>query len=554
MKVTRRNFLLCGAAGATAGLVFSPVPWKLLDDSSIWSQNWPWILQPAHAPVEVKQSFCTLCPKGCAVRVRTAAGWPIGVAGVSRNPLTRGALCPLGFAAHQLNWHPQRLRSVLHHTTASSWDAAREAFTKACSEGPVVVLDGYPGRAASALMASFAEKRKGSYRVVPGPELRSLTPYQEWSGVSATALGYDFGNARTVVSFGAPLLESWGLPGSFHRVWAERSAGMRDPELRLIQIEAAVSPTGSRAWREISILPGSEGALASGLARVLLEEHLVPARGPMPNLTLDESARQSGLNPEKIRNLARTIAAQLPVIAVANDDPQVAALNIVLGAVGERGGIVQKTASAKSYAWAADEIQNARAVLVDSSVPWDFTPHTDAEVFRFAAWDGGFNKGDWLLPAPGFLEELTDVPSAPALAFGTYAVAMNLTSAAHQTQSAAQFLAALDASLGTTEQIIHARCADLFLKGVGNVHAQEVTPVGKFESAQKLEEMMGKGAVWIGELGRSNLRCALKLWPSATLPKAIDTSSGWTVPVLPPLASKLFQESDLRPAGERRNA
>ena len=198
-------------------------------------------------------------------------------------------------------------------------------------------------------------------------------------------------------------------------------------------------------------MPGSEGALASGLARVLLEEHLVPARGPMPNLTLDEAARQSGISPENIRNLARTVATQFPVIAVANDgNPQVAALNVVLGAVGERGGIVQKSASVKAYAWAAPDIQNARAVLVDSSVPWDFTPHTDAEVFRFTAWDGGLSKSDWLLPAPGFLEELTDVPSAPALAFGSYAVATSLTSAAHPVQSAAQFLAAFDASLGTT--------------------------------------------------------------------------------------------------------
>ncbi len=553
MKFTRRDFFLCGA-GAAAGLVFSPVPWKLLDDSSIWSQNWPWIPQPAHSPVEVRQSFCTLCPKGCAVRVRMAAGWPVGVAGVSRNPLTRGALCPLGFAAHQLNWHPQRLRGVRYHAAASSWDAAREAFTKACGEGPVVVLDGYPGRAASSLLAGFAEKRKGSYRVVPGPELQSLTPYQEWSGVSATALGYDFGNARTVVSFGAPLLESWGLPGSFHRVWAERSAGRRDPELRLIQIEAAASSTGTRAWRRISIVPGSEGALASGLGRVLLEEHLVPARGPMPDLTLEEAARQSGLTPENIRNLARTVATQFPVLAVANDgNPQVAALNVVLGAVGERGGIVQKSASAKAYAWAAPEIPNARAVLVDASVPWDFTPHTDAEVFRFTAWDSGFSKSDWLLPAPGFLEGPTDVPSAPGLAFASYGVAASLASAAHPVQSAAQFLAAFDPSLGTTEAIIHARCAELFRKGAGNVYGQEVTPVGRFESAQKLEEMLGKGAVWIGEPGRGNLRCGLQQWPSAKLPDALDASAGWTAPVLPPLASKLFQESELRPAGERKN-
>ena len=42
--------------------------------------------------------------------MRMAAKCAVGVAGVSRHPLTRGALCPLAFAAHQLNWHPRRLR------------------------------------------------------------------------------------------------------------------------------------------------------------------------------------------------------------------------------------------------------------------------------------------------------------------------------------------------------------------------------------------------------------------------------------------------------------
>ncbi len=78
------------------------------------SQNWSWIPQPARGPVEVKQSFCTLCPNGCGLKVRTAAGWPVGIAGMSTHPITRGALCPLAFGAHQLNWHPQRLKTVRH--------------------------------------------------------------------------------------------------------------------------------------------------------------------------------------------------------------------------------------------------------------------------------------------------------------------------------------------------------------------------------------------------------------------------------------------------------
>src|SRR5579871_2113247 len=209
MKVTRRD-LLVWSAGAAAGLMATPVPWKILDDVSIWSQNWPWIPQPSKGPVETKQSFCNLCPNGCGVQVPMAAGWPVGISGMKSHPISRGALCPLGFGAHQLNWHPQRVRTVRHHESPSTWSDARAAFAKATGEGPLVIIDGYPGRAASSLMQKFAQKQHGSYRVVHAAETRSLAVYESWSGVPASALGYDLENANTILSFGAPLLDGWG--------------------------------------------------------------------------------------------------------------------------------------------------------------------------------------------------------------------------------------------------------------------------------------------------------------------------------------------------------
>jgi hypothetical protein len=555
MKVTRRD-LLVWSAGATAGLVFSPVPWKLLDDVSIWSQNWPWIPQPARGPVEVKQSVCTLCPHGCGIRVKMAGGWPVGVAGVSTHPLSRGALCPLGFGAHQLNWHPKRLRTVRHGTSASSWDEAREAFAKASSEGPVVIIDGRPGRAASSIFETYVQKQGGSYRVALSPEVQALTPYEAWTGVPATSLGYDLENAQTVVSFGAPLLDSWGVPGRFTRLWAERAAGVADPQLRLIHIEASLSRTAARAWQWTQVHPGSEAALVGGLARVLLEEHLVAARAPMPPLTLVDAAAQTGLTTDAIRDLARTIVARPPALAIANDhNPAIAALNVILGAVGTRGGIVRKSARAKPYV-PPDVIASARAVLIDSTVPWDFVPQTDAEVFRFAAWDGGMSKVGWLLPAPGFLEELTDISTAPTVAMETYAVASSLVKAPHAVHNAAEFLNSLDPGLPTVEKMIHTRCHELFRAGAGALHAQEVTPVAKLESAQKLEEQLQSGAVWVGEPPRTEgLRCELREWPEViAAAQSTDWAGAWPAPVLPPLASKVCQESSLRKPPQGRTA
>ena len=556
MKVTRRD-LLVWSAGAAAGFMVTPVPWKLLDDTSIWSQNWPWIPQPSRGPVEVKQSACTLCPQGCGVKVRMSAGWPVGVAGVSTHPVSRGALCPLAYGAHQLNWHPQRLRSVRHGATASSWTDARKAFAKACGEGRIVVIDGYPGRAASSVLKTFAQKRNGDYRVVLGSDARSLAPYENWSGVPASALGYDLENSQTVISFGAPLLDGWGPPGRFTRLWAEQAAGRTDPQLRLIQVEPSLSRTAARAWQWVPLRDGSEAALAAGLARVLLEEHLVSAQGPMPLLTLAQAADQTGLTSDAIRELARTLVSHPPVVAIASDDnPAIAALNVVLGATGARGGIARRSKHSDVNVSADAVIQNARAVLIDSTVPWDFVPHTDAEVFRFAAWDGGSGKADWLLPAPGFLEEQTDVPAAPTSAVETYAVAPALVKAPADVQSAAQFLTNIDSSLPSSDSIIHSRCEDLFRARAGTLCGLETTPLAKIASVQKFEEQLSKGDVWVAEaLHPGSLRCVLKEWPAPAGPSLVeDWSSSWRAPVLPPLALKLYRESSLRKPPEGRNA
>jgi hypothetical protein len=296
--------------------------------------------------------------------------------------------------------------------------------------------------------------------------------------------------------------------------------------------------------------------LASGLAVALHEQNLVPAHSPVPSMTLAESAGQTGISVERIRELARMMVAKTPALVIArDDDPAIAALNVLLGAVGKRGGIVRHSERAKPYVAAESAIENARAVLIDASVPWEFVPQVDAEIFRFGAWDGGATKADWLLPAPGFLEELTDVPTAPGCSAQTYGVAPALVKATTEVQSAAQFLRSLDGSLPTTAKIIDSHCEDLFRRREGSVYAQQVAAMANFSSLQSFKEQLWKGAVWASEPSLSKeFPCHLKKWPTQTrVVSAESWATEWSAPVMPPLASKLYQESRLREP-RRRNA
>lgn len=485
MKPTRRDVLALGG-GVVAGVFFTPVPWKLLDDASIWTQNWPWIPQPVKGPVEWKESACSLCAAGCGLRVKMAGGYAVGLSGKD------GALCALGYGAHQMNWHPRRLTVVRHNGQPTTWAAAGAAFQKACTEGPVAIVDGRPGRGASQVYRSFVEKTKGAlYAVVRTPEQEALRPVAALAGVPVERLGYDLENTKLVLSLGAPLLEGWCGPQRVQRLW---------PALQIIQAETELSRTGSCAARRLQIRNGSEAALAMALAHVLLDEKL--AVGPRPPISLTEATGLVGVALSEVQNVARSLAAQRPSVVIsAGPEPAVAALNVLLGTIGAKGGIIARSGSPEP-ARGIDELPGGmRAALLDSTVPWDHTPAGAEEIFRFTAWRGAGEPG-WLLPAPGFLEEVCDIP-------------------------------------------VSGRRVDALLRPPAGVMSAVAFLGGSLPEAKLVESAV------------MPLTCRMTEWPEPWAARAIQSAwtAGWTPGVLAPLATKLYQESKLMPPlGERSKA
>ena len=58
MPVTRRD-VLWGLGGGLAGAALTPVPWKLLDDTAIWTQRRHALPVPPRGPVTFRASACT---------------------------------------------------------------------------------------------------------------------------------------------------------------------------------------------------------------------------------------------------------------------------------------------------------------------------------------------------------------------------------------------------------------------------------------------------------------------------------------------------------------
>ncbi len=82
--------------------------------------------------------------------------------------------------------------------------------------------------------------------------------------------GFDLENADFVLSFGSGLIEGWGSPGYMFRAKAK----MRTAGGRMDQIEPRLSKTAAKSDHWVAINPGTEGALAFGLAHVIIKEQL----------------------------------------------------------------------------------------------------------------------------------------------------------------------------------------------------------------------------------------------------------------------------------------
>lgn len=609
MAITRRDLLLFGG-GAVAAAPFTPVPYKLLDDVSIWTQNFPWIPVPQPGAVTHAATACTLCNAGCGMKVRCVDGRPVGVSPVAGHPVSRGALCAMAFGAHQLAWHPLRRREC--RLDGAKAEPARIAarMAEAIAAGrKFAILDERPGRAVSSLYRQAAAKAGGLYLAAQPQEEEPLAALRRLAGAGAPEFGFDLAHARTVLSFGAPLLDGWGAPGQTLERW-------KSGEVRFIHAGSRYSHAARLAHAWLPLLPGSEAALALALARVLVDEGLAaPAPGLeqfrelLAELPLSRAAGLTGLKPERIVETARALHAQQPAVAVGGGDAAaplgreteaaIAALNVLLGAAGREGGVVARRPLPADLPEMAEVTPLEEAplgsigiLLIEAATagvarPWEAIAARlapDALVVALSAYDSGYAaRAHALVATPAFLEAIGEAPTAPGAARHSYALAPAVLQAPETAIAPAEFIALVGAAAGwdglaeaTSETVMKARAAAIFAARRGSVFALAdgaETPVSGIASADELYGKLAAGAVWVDDapppgvpklaLPGSTAAERTQILAAATQPAggpaggyelvAIPAAWSGAVPagVRPPLAGKLDQESRLRtPPGE----
>lgn len=234
-----------------------------------------------------QNTICGLCPAGCGTRVRLIDAIPVSIKGNPVSPVNRGGLCPLGLNALHSLYHPDRLKGPVQrkgnpeHASWEpiSWDEAlrtvAEKLTELRAAGKSHQV-AFLGHEESGLLRNHVSRFMQAYGSPNyfqfSSSQNSSVPYRLLQGTSSMP-AYDILNARLVVSFGANFLEEGPSPVYYTKLYSHHE----EQQTRYIQIESRLSLTASNADQWVPIRPGTYGALALGLAYVLIREELYDA-------------------------------------------------------------------------------------------------------------------------------------------------------------------------------------------------------------------------------------------------------------------------------------
>ncbi len=280
MKIDRRSFLSFAIGGA-AGTALTPLPWKLIDDSSIWSQNWAWTPVPERGEISYVNSTCSLCPGGCGITVRKVGDRVVKIEGMKGHPVNDGGICDLGAAGIQLLYGQTRVKTPKKKVNGRwqdiSWEAAiaevaenlQDLRTNGLSHSVACICDSDRGTVPELLNRFLTVYGSPNFIRTPTIQDNYELALHLTQGVRAIP-GFDLANSDFVLSFGSGLIEGWESP-----VYMIRSkSALKQNGGRMEQIEPRLSKTAAKSDRWIAVKPGTEGAMALGIANVIINEGL----------------------------------------------------------------------------------------------------------------------------------------------------------------------------------------------------------------------------------------------------------------------------------------
>jgi anaerobic selenocysteine-containing dehydrogenase len=393
MKVTRRDFMAF-LVGGVAGIQITPIPWKLTDDIAIWTQNWPWVPVPPTGEFKEVDSVCNLCPGGCGIKVRKVDNRAVKIEGRTDYPVNPGGICPLGMGGLQLLYdETMRFSSPMKRVGPRgtgvfmdiTWEEAIQTLANRIStlrkQGRPEELAAVDGNRVGTTVSVLIERLMravGSPNYVRTPSLENTYSMGNalMQGIEGP-IAYDLENADYVLSFGCGLLEGWGTPGRVMNAWSLWNSGNpAKKRCKIVQVESRASNSASKADYWVAPRPGTDAALALGIAHVIVKDGLFDSsfvkdhcsgfedwrsedgknRMGFKSMVLNryspgEVASLTGLDAEDVVSMARQFAKAKAPIAIYGKGKDalngglyefmaVHSLNALMGRINRPGGVL----------------------------------------------------------------------------------------------------------------------------------------------------------------------------------------------------------------------
>ncbi len=388
IDISRRGFLTllgAGGAGVAAG--------GISGCSETGIANFLQMAEPernaSKGPEKVVTSVCGQCEGGCSIHVRTVGDRAVSLTGNPLYPLNGKGLCPRGLASLQGLYNPDRIQSPLKRVGERGegkwkpigWNEAIHTVAQRLAEirergepQGLVFLSGE----IRGVMDDFISRFCASYgtpndirKLPPGRVGQELARY--YTQGTYGPIAYDFDKTDYILSFGTPLFDQYVSPVRMLRMYGHLRQEREGPKAKIIQVEPRLSTTAMRADEWVPINPGTDAALALGIAYVLIREGLYD-KGfvdthtfgfddwndnegrqhsgfktlVLKDFNLDRVSQLTGIPVTRILQIAHEFAGRKPAIALgelnytnaAYSLAAVHALNALVGSIDVPGGVV----------------------------------------------------------------------------------------------------------------------------------------------------------------------------------------------------------------------
>jgi anaerobic selenocysteine-containing dehydrogenase len=294
--------------------------------------------------------------------------------------MNQGKPCPRAQAGLQVLYDPDRIQSPLRRVgergagqwEAISWEASLAEVSdrltalrnEGTTEGLFFLHDAPLGQMRDLILLFCQAYGTPNALVGDGWEAERLTHYltQGWFDLAA----YEWEKTAYALFFGGSFLEDWQPQVHLLRAYSYMRQGRPGRRARQVQISPRFSVSAAKADEWVPIVPGRQGALALGMAHVIIRERLYDADFVsahtegfeafqalvLEEYTPERVAGLTGLRVDTIERLAREFGGTQPAVAVIgrglNEGTNtlfthvaIHSLNALVGNIGAPGGLLR---------------------------------------------------------------------------------------------------------------------------------------------------------------------------------------------------------------------